>query len=58
VGAPVDVAVATVESERPDLARVQTVAAGAAVTSDISAGRVRVYFNPRTRRVTAPPRVG
>ncbi len=58
VGADVDAAVAAVERERPDLLLVRATPHDSIVSMDYAVRRVRVYFDPATRRVVRAPRVG
>jgi len=58
VGADVDAAVAAIERERPDLLLVRPTAHDSIVSMDYAVRRVRVFFDPATRRVVRPPHVG
>lgn len=58
VGADADAAVAAIELERPDMLLVRATPHDSIVSMDYAVRRVRVFFDPATRRVVRAPRVG
>ena len=59
LGTDVDLAVETIERERPDMLIVKATPEGSIVTTDVMAcRRVRVWYDPSVRLVSRVPLIG